>query len=1565
MAQMPSPRLRHYRTMTAICFVCNLPILSHQVGLVWQGGNGWDDLVREQVEESTIRQRLGGRRDSATQICSISPPTELQEASPPPSGQTRRRRSSLAQLTDILREWGGSTKKQQKQLCRRETLADLARSLPWGRQSATESGPTPSITTHRKRRESSADSGIRSMGSKSRRDSHHTAISDFKTEVAKLWQRRESITTNTVVTASTMPRRDSGESSRSGRRDSTTHSHHTSRRGSGESGKSGRRDSTTAITPPPPKIVAAKKKRRDSRTITDTPYYRQEQRPSTSSTASDSAPAQYLSTAPVTSSTSDTSTQALPPPTIITSSVTPPATSPTVPTTTATTPTHPLLSTRRDSTTQCGRLGRRDSRSHASPERSKHSRLQRQNTAYDESCLPPGGWSRRGSQPTALSPDVDDTGRKARRDSLSPDSASRSRRDSRSHLSPDRSGERDISPVRRSRRGTLRRQSTSVAGGRHGHRSPDSSSCSSRDPSPCNRPGPPPTTENYRPAIRRQSTTEEILIARGFRRQSTTEEMIRCRNFRRQSSQSDDCQRYRGRRDSSAQILDGTIASMTVETSSTFFDSSTQTEPSPLYDNNHYHEECLRCNSCGLNLTGPNQKRARRFKNQILCDLHFADVALMECSDFMQQLRSFKPQSLGCAVARRKSSTTLIFPLPPQACSDEFCEEFPHNFIPTPGYWIECSRQKITSDTIWDESESEHENEIQEGEEEEDNTDGMEHENGFSRRRDRSCNDLYEDDEDDSSSPKKKTAIEEQWEKNQGFELTSVEQETYEKYFYGTEHWNYFTNDEDLGPVILSIKQETLNSRDQFRILVRAISYTVHGLIPASCVFADRYNREEVVRSLGKEVNINPPLTLGQLPDTPEELLKLDQVFIKSELKVGVIYVKEGQYTEEEILDNNDNSFMFEEFLQILGEKVRLKGFDKYKGGLDTVHDLTGLYSVYTNWRNIEIMFHVSTLLPYERHDPQKLQRKRHIGNDIVCVVFLEADNTSFSPACIKSHFLHTFILVRTSPRIKRKPTRYEVSVVTRDEVGAYKPYLWEQSVFDKGPMFREWLLTKIVNGERASYSAPKFARMQERTRSQMLEDIVANLQNHAETGQIPKPYRRGSWRPIGHMRPSSPLLDSVRDQFEDYDQIAKDFTRMFLNTEANTLANAQLFDVAFLVGQSKQKVKLVGVRAILGVRSRVFQEMLYGIQTGFGSPQVPVAELLARPVPTLLSPQQARPKSSNFLQVPDIESPRPKSVPSSPMVKRAFTRLGTITAGWGRSIRKHNTQQLSADDKKKWASSQDCSNKEGKDKEGKDKPSLSQLPVPRLSVCADAQKVDRAKLAQTEFSIIEFDPETFRILLDYLHTGSCPLTCSTIPGLICAAEHYDLPELLQACFHHAKQFLRIDVVCCMLCSLENYYWRYTSASELVNMILAFVETRAYALFQTSEFLNLSESMVQMIMCRNLEVPEVRKFEAMLAWARHKIRTKTSSKLDAKLEFKCIMERLARDLKLYRISPQELIKVVLPSKAIKNERILETLMFQANSGMYRIQDSYIKECTQRLQKQDSRFSEWESFDYSN
>ncbi|XP_076350365.1 uncharacterized protein LOC143246977 isoform X2 [Tachypleus tridentatus] len=841
---------------------------------------------------------------------------------------------------------------------------------------------------------------------------------------------------------------------------------------------------------------------------------------------------------------------------------------------------------------------------------------------------------------------------------------------------------------------------------------------------------------------------------------------------------------------------------------------------------NVFHEECLACDSCGVRLADFSFCEAKRFHNRIYCQLHYADVAgLARGEEFVKKLRRFKKQSHGCAEARRKSSTTLIFPVPAQACPGSPCTYHPNFIRATPGYWIECSGDEISD--LGNLSPTPEE----------------------------------EDDESETFCKGRQQCVSPM---ENEFQLTLTEKETYEKHFYVTEHWNYFTNDEDLGPVVLSFKQENITNRDQFRIMLRTVSYTLHGLVPASCVCADRYDREAVVRALGREANLNPPLTLGQLPSTPDELLKLDKVFIKSELKVGVIYVKEDQVTEEQMLNNKKQSILFQEFLMVLGDRVRLKGFDKYKGGLDTVHDLTGTESIYTSWKGVEIMFHVSTLLPYEEDDTQ------------------------------------------------------QVSVVSRDEVRPYEPNLRNRSVFEKNPTFREWLLTKIVNGEKASYTAPKFARMQDRTRSQMLEDVVTNLQNHAETGQIPKPYRRGSWRPIGHTRPSSPLLDSVRDSFEGHEQLAKDFTNAFQ-------ANKHLCDVVFNVGQGKQKKKIYAVRALLGVRSRVFLEMLYGFTTGFG------------PTSNALDPgnKTARRKSSNFLQVPQPHEPRNKSVPSSPMVFRAFSRLGSW-AGWGMSSRSSSKDRLSTDSGYSSGGPKRWHNKSEKDESS----SVCDSNV-ALSMCADSHKVDRNKLCQSEFDVIEFDSETFHTLIEYLHTGTCVLTCNSIPGLICAAEHYDLPELLQSCFHHAKQNLRLSVVCSMLNILENYYWRYNSASELVNMILTFTDTRATQLFPRQEFFFLSESMFQMVIAREMNIPEVKKFEIILQWAKKKIQRNNRNN---PWELHCIMNRLTRDLKLYKIPPQELIKIVLPTKTISNERILETLLYQADMGIYRIQPSYLEEC---------------------
>ena len=74
--------------------------------------------------------------------------------------------------------------------------------------------------------------------------------------------------------------------------------------------------------------------------------------------------------------------------------------------------------------------------------------------------------------------------------------------------------------------------------------------------------------------------------------------------------------------------------------------------------------------------------------------------------------------------------------------------------------------------------------------------------------------------------------------------------------------------------------------------------------------------------------------------------------------------------------------------------------------------DSTGLYSVYAEHQSNEIMFHVSTLLPFTPNNTQQLPRKRYIGNDIVTVVFQEPEAKPFIPN-LKSQFQHVFIVVR------------------------------------------------------------------------------------------------------------------------------------------------------------------------------------------------------------------------------------------------------------------------------------------------------------------------------------------------------------------------------------------------------------------------------------------------------------------------------------------------------------------------------------------------------------------------
>ena len=89
--------------------------------------------------------------------------------------------------------------------------------------------------------------------------------------------------------------------------------------------------------------------------------------------------------------------------------------------------------------------------------------------------------------------------------------------------------------------------------------------------------------------------------------------------------------------------------------------------------------------------------------------------------------------------------------------------------------------------------------------------------------------------------------------------------------------------------------------------------------------------------------------------------------------KFGVIYAKPGQIMDDELLSNEAGSERFLQFLSLLGDRVSLQHWRGYSGGLDVRANMTGEESFYTRIHEHEVMFHVSTLLPFYPDDKQQV----------------------------------------------------------------------------------------------------------------------------------------------------------------------------------------------------------------------------------------------------------------------------------------------------------------------------------------------------------------------------------------------------------------------------------------------------------------------------------------------------------------------------------------------------------------------------------------------------------------
>eukprot|EP00842_Homolaphlyctis_polyrhiza_P006572 jgi/Hompol1/6916/HPOL_002473-RA len=316
----------------------------------------------------------------------------------------------------------------------------------------------------------------------------------------------------------------------------------------------------------------------------------------------------------------------------------------------------------------------------------------------------------------------------------------------------------------------------------------------------------------------------------------------------------------------------------------------------------------------------------------------------------------------------------------------------------------------------------------------------------------------------------------------------------YRDNFLGKSHQNYLATDSPRGPLAVSI----IRDNNTYKALIRS-----NVGADRLSVATNKVKRSTIRKLLGLSPTVGDVITaigytvsaeyLKQCkdPNLPNELLSMEERQVIRSYKFGVEYVTANQSTEEQALTNTHEnaSAEYRRFLKFLGETIELSGWRGYRAGLDVSGaNNTGTHSVYTKWQGYEIMYHVSTLLPYRPEDKQQLERKRHIGNDIVIIIFQDSCKLPFDLSSIPSHQNHVIALV--SP----DGDGYRLQFASKVGVPPFTPDIPDPPLIQSDPVSRDFFLHKLVNAERASYKAPSFAPKLSRTRSVLLYDIAVKF---------------------------------------------------------------------------------------------------------------------------------------------------------------------------------------------------------------------------------------------------------------------------------------------------------------------------------------------------------------------------------------------------------------------------------------------------------------------------------------
>jgi hypothetical protein len=211
-------------------------------------------------------------------------------------------------------------------------------------------------------------------------------------------------------------------------------------------------------------------------------------------------------------------------------------------------------------------------------------------------------------------------------------------------------------------------------------------------------------------------------------------------------------------------------------------------------------------------------------------------------------------------------------------------------------------------------------------------------------------------------------------------------------------------------------------------------------------------------------------------------LKQFDKLGERETIKIGVIYVGNEQESARDLIKNEKGSDLYNEFLQGLGWDVDLKTHVGFMGGLDA-NLTTGTVAPYYSNSTTEVIFHVVTNMPTKPNDQQQIHKKRHIGNDIVHIVWSEHDR-DYRPWTITSQFNFVHIVI-----YPLKDPFFRVQIYAKPEVPPFGP-LVNGMIVDKKVLAPLVRMTAMNANKAVRYSTEGYNKPYP-TRRAMVNEIV------------------------------------------------------------------------------------------------------------------------------------------------------------------------------------------------------------------------------------------------------------------------------------------------------------------------------------------------------------------------------------------------------------------------------------------------------------------------------------------